>query len=110
MLRPRIFPVANVFQMHISSTAIPYCVILCPASDTAAISSPHSLLQPPLLPLPIGGSLSCHPFPVRCLEMGPRLLAWVVDHDKCLPDISPQAHPIKQADQGTKCTLELLWV
>ena len=43
-------------------------------------------------------------------RVGPRRLAWVADHADCLPDISLQAHPIEQADQVTKCTLEPSWV
>ena len=36
-------PMAEVFQIHISSAALPCCVILFPANDPATISSPHSL-------------------------------------------------------------------
>ena len=39
-----------------------------------------------------------------------RLLAWEEDHSDCLPDSSPQAHPIYQDNQGTKFALEPLWV
>ena len=36
-------PVAEVFQLHLSSAACLCCVILCPTNDPTAISSPHSL-------------------------------------------------------------------
>ena len=60
-----------------------------------------------LLPLPVGRELSHNTSPVRHLRLGPRRLVWVADHDDYLTDIDPQAHPIEQADQGAKCTLEL---
>ena len=44
------------------------------------------------------------------LRLGPRLLAWVADHDNYPPNICPQAHPIEQAYQGNKFTLEPSWV
>ena len=63
----------------------------------------HALpaLHPYLLTLQVGGPLSRHPSSVRRLWLGPRRLAWSADHADCLLDISPQAHPIKQTDQGT---------
>ena len=36
-------PVAEFFQIYLSSAARPLCVILCPTKDSAAISSPHYL-------------------------------------------------------------------
>ena len=68
------------------------------------------VLHPLLLPLPEGGSLSRHPSPVHRLRMGPCRLAWAAEHADCLPDISLQAHPIKQAAQGTKCSLDPSWL
>ena len=47
------------------------------------------------LPLLVGRSLSCHISPVRRLQMGTRHMAWTADHADCLPDISPQSHPIE---------------
>ena len=67
-------------------------------------------LHPSLLTLPVGRSLSHHPSPVRRLWLVTYRLAWAADHADCLPDISPQAHPIGQADQGTKCTLDQILV
>ena len=67
-------------------------------------------LHPSLLSLPVGRSLSHHQLNVRRHRLGTRRLAWAADHVKCIPGISPQAHSIEQANQGTKCTLELLWV
>ena len=63
-------------------------------------------LDPSLLSLPEGGSISRHPSPVCRLLLVPCHLAWVADHSDCLPGISPQSHPIEQANQGTKCTLD----
>ena len=67
-------------------------------------------LDPPLLPLPVGGSLSRHLSPARHLQMSAHRLSWEADHAKCLPRIGPQAYPIKQAEQGAKCALEPSWV
>ena len=36
----------------------------------------------------------------------PRRLAGASDHANYLPEIGPQAHPIKQANQGVECTME----
>ena len=36
-------PVAKVFQIHFYSSAHPYCVVLCPANNPAAISCLNSL-------------------------------------------------------------------
>ena len=76
------------------------------------ISIRHILpvLYPSLLPLPVGGSLSHHPSPVRRLQLGLCRLAWAADHADCLPNIIPQAQPIEQDGQGNKCTLEPSWV
>ena len=82
--------------------------ILC-RSSTLCPHMPHHQPNRRLLPvlltlhlslllLPVGRSLSHHPSPVRHLQLGPRRLAWAVDHADCLPDIFPQAHPIEQAD------------
>ena len=73
---------------------------------------------PPALPaldlsflsLSVGGTLSRHLSHVCRLQLGPHRLAWFSYHADCLPDISPQAHPIKQANQGNKYTLEPSWV
>ena len=67
-------------------------------------------LDPSLLSLPVGRSLSRHPLPVRRLRLGPCRLAWAADHAECLTEIGQQFHPIEQADQGTKCTLDQLRV
>ena len=67
-------------------------------------------LHPLLLPLPEGGPLSHHPSHVHRLRMSPCRLAWAADHADCLPHISLQAHPIEQAAQGTKCTLDPSWL
>ena len=53
-----------------------------------------------LLPILVGRSLSHHPLPVRSLRLCPRRLEWAAEHINCLPDISPQDHPIVQANQG----------
>ena len=52
------------------------------------------------------GALPHDPPPVRPLRLIPRRLAGAVDHADCLPNISLQAHPIKQANQGVECTLD----
>ena len=62
--------------------------------------------NPSLLALPVFGALPCDTPPVRRLRLIPRRLSGVVDHDNCLADIGPQAHSIKEADQGVECTLE----
>ena len=63
-------------------------------------------MNPSLLSLPIGGALPRDPYLVRRLRLIPCRLAGVADHDNCIPDISMQANPIKQADHGVECTLE----
>ena len=104
-------PVDEVFQLRLSSAACPCCFILWPINDPSAISPPTiPELHPFLLLLPVGGSLSCHPSPVRRLRLGPSRLEWAADHVNCLPNIIPHDHPIEQDDQGTKCTLEPSWV
>ena len=67
-------------------------------------------LYPSLQSLPVGGSLSLHTSPVHRLRLVPRRLAWASDYADCIPGISLQAHPIQQAEQGTKCTLDPSWV
>ena len=79
--------------------------------STRHISCRHLLpalpaVKPSLLALPVGGDLPHHPSPVRRLRLIYRSLAGVADHADCLSEIVPQAHPIKQANKGTKCTLE----
>ena len=69
-----------------------------------------SLLHPSLLLIPVGMSLSHNTSTVCRLRLGPRHLAWASYHADCIPDISLQDHPIEQADQGTKFTLEPSWV
>ena len=44
--------------------------------------------------------------PICRLQLIPHCLVGETDHTKFLPDFFPQAQPIKQADQGIKCTLE----
>ena len=94
--------------------------ILC-RSSTLCPHMPHHQPNRRLLPvlltlhlslllLPVGRSLSHHPSPVRHLQLGPRRLAWAVDHADCLPGISLQDQPIEQAAKGTKCTLDPSWV
>ena len=56
--------------------------------------------------LPVSWAFTRDPPLVRRLRLIPCRLAGASDHAECLPDISPQAHPIKQADQGVECTLE----
>ena len=63
-------------------------------------------MNPSLLALPVGGAFPCDPSPVRHLQLIPHRLVGAADHADCLPDISPQANPIKQADQGVECNLE----
>ena len=63
-----------------------------------------------LLLLPIGRYLFHHLYPVRRLQLGPLHVAWAEDHAECLPKIGLQTQPTEQAEQGTKCTVELLRV
>ena len=98
------------FFSHGRGFPTPY--ILCPSAMlclhvTCYQSICHLLpslpvLHPSLLTLPVGRSLSHHPSPVRRLQLGSCRLACVADHADCLPYISPQDQPTKQANQGTK--------
>ena len=63
-------------------------------------------LDPYLLAIPVGGVLPRYPSPVCPLQLIPRRLARAADHANYLPSIFLQAHPIKQVDQGIKCTLD----
>ena len=63
-----------------------------------------------LLALPVGGVLPRDPSPVRRLRLIPPCLAGAADHADFFPKIGPQAHPIKQANQGVKSTLESVGV
>ena len=73
----------------------------------------HRLLLPALpaldlylLSLLVGGALPRYLFPVCRLRLIPRRLTEKAYHPNCLPKIGPQAHPIKQANQGIKRTLD----
>ena len=67
-----------------------------------------TLLTLYLIPLPfsVRVPLPRNPLPVRRCSDVSRRLAGVVYHANCLPDISLQAHLVKQAYQGVKCALD----
>ena len=67
-------------------------------------------LHPYLMSLPLVRSLSCHPLPVRSLQLDPCLLSWAAYHADCLPYIITQTHPIKHDNHGNKYNLEPSWV
>ena len=63
-------------------------------------------LYPIPLPFSIRVPFPRKPPPVRRLSYVSRRLAGVAHHADCIPDISMQAHPIKQDYQGVKCALD----
>ena len=63
-------------------------------------------LDPSLLLLLVGGALPHYPSPVYQVRLIPRRLAGSEDYVDCLLGIILQERPIKQANQGIKCTLE----
>ena len=63
-------------------------------------------LEPSILLLPVGEALPRYLSPVCRLQLIPCRLAGAEYHANCLPGVFLQAHAIKQADQGIKCTLE----
>ena len=62
-------------------------------------------LEPSLLSLLVGGALPHYPSPVYRFQLIPCGLAGAADNANFIPEVFPQAHPIKQADQGIKFTL-----
>ena len=72
----------------------------------------HVLLSmdPTLLSLQVGRYYSRHPYPVPRLQICPCCLVQAADHSDCLPDVSLQAHPVKQAYRGAERDLEPSWV
>ena len=68
----------------------------------------HVLLSmdPTLLSLQVGRYYSRHPYPVPRLQICPCRLVQAADHSDCLPDVSLQAHPVKQAYRGAERDLE----
>ena len=104
---PRIFPRGRGFPTPSRLCRSPMLSHLV----THHISRRHLLpalpvLYPSILSVLVGGALPRYPYPVRRLRLIPRRLSGAADHSDCIPDISPQAHPIKQADQVFKCTLD----
>ena len=79
-------PMAEVFQLHISSTACPCFVIIFPVNDSAAISSPNSLhctcfSAAPGSRVPLPSSVARTPplagYPLPCMGGRPcRLSSW----------------------------------
>ena len=110
-VRTRFFPRGRGFPTPYLLCQLPMLCRNVPCYQSSCHLLPTlPALHPSPIPLPLGGSLSCHPSPVRRLRLGTRRLEFSADYSECLPGISPQAHPIEQADQGTKYTLEPSWV
>ena len=108
---PRLFPCGRVFPAPSRLCRLPMlCHLVTRQRSHRHILSVLYALDPSLMLLAVGGSLPCYLLPVRRLRLGLRRMAWATDHSECLPNISPQAHLIKQSDQGTNILLLLLWI
>ena len=106
-IHPRLFPHGQVFPTPSLLWRSPMMSHLVPLHRSCHHILPAlPVLYLPLLLLQVGGYLPRYPSLVCCLRLIPRRTSGAEDHADCLPEISPQAHPIKQADQVIKCTLE----
>ena len=88
-----------------------YCAtVLCllvmyfptPSKPVSIISSSNDGYSQLLTPRLLG----CLPLSRRATLCCPCRLEWAAYHADCLPGIIPQAHPIGQANQGNKFTLD----
>ena len=111
LVRPRLFPRGRGFTAPylLCCSTMLCCHVPCQLYSRHLVPA-LSALHLSLLSILVGGSLSRHTSPVHHLRLGPLRRAWSADHADCIPKIIPQDHPTEQADQGTKCTLDPLWV
>ena len=111
VVHPRLFPRGGGCPTQSLLCRFPMLCLHVPCHQSSLHILPAlPAMHPSPLPLLVGRYLSCHPYPLRRLQLVTRRLAWAVEHADCLPEISPQAHPIEQANQGTKCNLDPSWV
>ena len=105
MICPQILPRVQGFQTPLRLYRSPMLSHLVSCHRSLCHLLPAlPALDPYLLSLPLGGPLPRYPSLVCRLQLIPRRLKGAADHTNCITNISPQAHPIKKADQAIKCT------